>query len=1701
MSVRHRERGYALLLVISVIAALAVIAAPFALAMRYHEQSSRGQAGLTTARRLAQTGRNRAIAELLASHPEYDRQNPDISAAERGTGLTGNDDPDFDGLDELRPEMVSMTFVDSEGNERLVIDPTDTRGTMFDAEVEDENGKIDLNGAGSLCIGNLFGVATLAQDVEPDHEDIAVWSADRFYTDGDPTTLDGFVRIDNELIAYRHLEPGTIETGAGRVGVMAFRGCARGFLFSGLEEDALVHKAGTIVRDGRGDKVAFHHAWARPGSYAPFKTVAAIKEISDWEMIDLRAAFMLYFAGITFERMREYGLSASDLVAAGVEDPEEKLEIPEESDEDKDRTGDALREAGAEARDRKLLSPRQNRGLRRGFDRIERLPDGDRKDKATAQFAERTSQLIERARSAQKWRKRALRDQLPAIIEARERARDLEAVNRVVLEELRRFLTVHASGERRWSARRAIRNGVDYDPYGAFTRINIRDPRNFIPGNTIRIFAGGQTHYGTIIGSRGDNVSVFPQIPGSHLPFTLQAEAIVPAPVNVNTAPPPVLRAVLTGLMTRGQIAGATADSGPDLVTPEEADAVVRRIVEVDGLADHGQLDSILNDALGADEISQNDRVAILRNAIDPGDDLLITRTVPFCYRSRDVYTITSRGVVNDPAGGEVAKATIREVVKIAPAAGAVVRLESQADFADKVRTRTPNGRAQTDAFLPGRRTNEVLTLPRFLEQGNWTFPDRDRSAGVGEVRVTTGKASDQNALFVEHYDTEPDGRPDPIGLSGAQIPQAPQNIGGGAQEPHVGPGTFEMWFRPQGWAADSGTRVIFDGGERDNINRLTLFYDTSAQEFVLAKADPALDIRDAARAGLAPRMTELRAFVPIDGGTGSGAGIGSGSSGQLKSGVRSIKNDNWYHIAAAWRGRQGNVQGSVDADLALFLDGHPIGAPRHGTTLAGALSTDDIVIPVASTAGFPDQGVIRVGGAFNGTFEVIEYGSKTGTSFNARQIPNPALQQPQPPVPPGTQPPPPPAPFIRAQQVRGTRAIAHDSGARVQVFGYTTMVAEDVRVGGASSAHPLPQITPNTGIYPFPGIPPPPPPLPGQPPPPPPVLATATTIPCLGVDAFPDRGIVQIEDELIYYAGRDVASRSLTGCIRGVEGTVAADHDFFISVVLASLEVAPDVSDYKDKPQGAEVRIALITPGTQNVEWLNYRKVTDTQIPAPERLFVIPPRKNGGTVGSPHAGPINAAWQILGQAFPEPPTNFVLPLLGSTIGDLFLTQELNQSRDENGTPALDHAAGVEVLPVFEVAGNRTVGFDDAVTLWDRSGAQPDREERFVSHAAGNGQLGQRMSLDTFVSRQYDLAATARLSKWPTGELPVTIPSVVMIGASRPPSSANDVVTQAPGILSAELDEIRVALANPQLRALGATMTAGDALIPIPAQQAQQLQNLVNGGVAVKIGDELMIARGLGADGIDVVRGCLGTPATDFPGGATLWALSFPQVAVASGPFAGNGGELIGVGGNKARQLPQKGYLALDRGAGLGLLEVYPWVSRRGGNLQRGVDERGQGTFRGAFGTLPDGAGVVPNDVLVSIPYRHHDLYEARRDSFDATFIERAERIEDAWFESLTWDEEIPGPFNEIIVLVRIDGKPAWDVEPTNEPGGLYEFDDPAEVNWLGVRGSEIEIRVHFTYKDTAFYEDGWKAGPKLKAFRVKYRSPTQVKSHEELLE
>jgi len=115
------RRGFALLMVVLTIAALAILATPFMVSMKLQERSSRTAVAQARARYAMTAAYNHALAQLLQAAHEY-----------------GEMAVRFDDLPEEFKWQRSR------------------RGLMLDAEVQDEQGKVNVNSAPAALMANLF---------------------------------------------------------------------------------------------------------------------------------------------------------------------------------------------------------------------------------------------------------------------------------------------------------------------------------------------------------------------------------------------------------------------------------------------------------------------------------------------------------------------------------------------------------------------------------------------------------------------------------------------------------------------------------------------------------------------------------------------------------------------------------------------------------------------------------------------------------------------------------------------------------------------------------------------------------------------------------------------------------------------------------------------------------------------------------------------------------------------------------------------------------------------------------------------------------------------------------------------------------------------------------------------------------------------------------------------------------------------------------------------------------------------------------------------------------------------------------------------------------------------------------------------------------------------------------------------------------
>ena len=580
-------------------------------------------------------------------------------------------------------------------------------------------------------------------------------------------------------------------------------------------------------------------------------------------------------------------------------------------------------------------------------------------------------------------------------------------------------------------------------------------------------------------------------ITDTFLTETTMVEIEQPHPVNINTAPKEVLLALLTGVGSNDTITSTTISQSESQTLVEEL-----KKAPISGPPD---LEEVILNTLASDQRGQNQKRQLWLNSFYPRDatsDLAniaerhYTGTMPFCYRSFDIYTLNSTGIVNYPSGNQASVTTINEIVDIAPASDVLTwTIESQYDFDKEFYTYLGNPFKMT-TYPSLTKLCIKDTTPANLN------PDYSRDPNMGALKIRTAEDSRGTGKFGATYsfsDTY-DGSSTPLDYNRASVVQfaaddTPNDIYSGG---------VEFWIK---FNNIPGLANIFDIKQDDYENRLALWYNNG--ELVLSVCDATVE----------EKAAQIRAPVNLE------AGV-------------------WYHIGAYW-------EGTKYAQLALLVDGRPVGSFGHydnsGQKILTQLtapvpdisgmdnSQNEMTINVGSTEGFPDAGVIEIGS------EAINYISTTGNGFVVQtiwQVLTPTELA------------------YTGRGSRGTSIISHTAGAKVTIYGYSNPFKDNftininkvpfilpgnpLRMGGAILIDTIPITSPGYMVVNKPDDR---------------ISADDTTIPItttfvtMTITGLPAKGYVKIENEVIYYDSYSNGTSTLENCQRGAEGTTASAH------------------------------------------------------------------------------------------------------------------------------------------------------------------------------------------------------------------------------------------------------------------------------------------------------------------------------------------------------------------------------------------------------------------------------------------------------------------------------------------------------------------------------------------------------------------------------
>ena len=889
--------------------------------------------------------------------------------------------------------------------------------------------------------------------------------------------------------------------------------------------------------------------------------------------------------------------------------------------------------------------------------------------------------------------------------------RSLEDYLRNVAVNPRDFVTIYSGRDARWVFPQRIRSlgekPLPDDPNTTYYGAAIDNATHYSPKMKLRVSKQGLdamivevASNGLLeVPSRGHTVMTNPQVPGQYADGVLEVESR--HPLNINTARPETLMAVLEGLSIRGVPASLVDRPAAARVAAALAGGRVER------------LERFLEILIGLD-LAPEQKVAVALNAVDPGSVSLDgSGSVPFCFKNYDVYTFESHASQNNPAGAQVAGRGFREVVTVSPPVELVRYVESQYDFDSMYCF------GQALSLIPGVHSfigfpygNRLMTFPNLTVAGGGIpsdtalKPQQTGGPTGNEASFMPRPASDFRGEFpreyrnllqaVEHFDDTHEGkrmggqpRTYPWGSVFGPTPlNANQPTAPAAQWPSVCQGGFEMWVR---FDSISNPMTIFDIREQDWLNRLSLRVENGY--LILTACDATMGV----------------ASNPIDNG-----------AAEIRQPFTPLQ-DTWYHIGAYWKGNH-------YTGLALLVDGfaHPdqtflhvnpeTAPPPQGTgvitKLGAALSPTSKSIVLADNSWLLPNlpTALRIGD------EIVIYDNFTKQISRGARGTNPTLG---------------------SNNYQPDTGKDHPLNATVSIFGYTSklrMAVIRLDQGQNSTQPPIEikfdRLTRGGGriLYNF-----------GENPRA--IVAGdkqdqqtqlryiddsqteigVTTNDPSGADItdYPDQGYIRIENEVIFYTGRSTGgvngqgNAKFTGCTRGAKpGAPAARHD-----------------------TGQRVELWCVPVDS----YANY--LDGTIIQAEDEWF----------------GPVWKDKDRINYWIPfDPNTNTVLPLIRG--GAVFGSRRMAHV---TGEPVIPTFVARESDPGV---GMENLGRDDIVTITDAENNREQARVRRASPPAWGGTLtialaggGGNAQLAAFwdnVQREYvpdDLHT--RVLKFPSGEL------------------------------------------------------------------------------------------------------------------------------------------------------------------------------------------------------------------------------------------------------------------------------------------------------------------------------------------------------------
>lgn len=168
----------------------------------------------------------------------------------------------------------------------------------------------------------------------------------------------------------------------------------------------------------------------------------------------------------------------------------------------------------------------------------------------------------------------------------------------------------------------------------------------------------------------------------------------------------------------------------------------------------------------------------------------------------------------------------------------------------------------------------------------------------------------------------------------------------------------------------------------------------------------------------------------------------------------------------------------------------------------------------------------------------------------------------------------------------------------------------------------------------------------------------------------------------------------------------------------------------------------------------------------------------------------------------------------------------------------------------------------------------------------------------------------------------------------------------------------------------------------------------------------------------------------------------------------------------------------------------------RGSAVPGAMDDKGNGLFRGRYGSTPAGHGA--GEPVILFPFRYWDRWADQADAPELAYFGLSIDQPNAFWRDVFFKVDEP-PGTKIEVLQRTNPATPWDSEPSVGLGDdLSRLDQGLKdgaPRAIGVQRDSLEWRVYVRYAPNAFdfktgLSHGWKRTPRLTHFGVEYVGP-----------